>query len=111
MFTANDAVLLYERIANGSIFDAAWRDELFNDRMINWPRDRASNGASFTKIRAILDEEMDKTDLQLNEREDFLDQLRIVYKAGGYSWATDDFPQTFWGSLAGWAQFPHRFVL
>jgi hypothetical protein len=106
-FTANDAVLLYERIANGSIFNADWRDTLFNDRMINWPRDRSSSNATFTKIRALVDQEMDNTDLQTNERNDFLDQMRIVYKAGGYGWATDTFPETFWGSLAGWAQFPH----
>ncbi|MGP1309489.1 MAG: serine hydrolase [Phycisphaerales bacterium] len=110
-FTANDAVLLYERIANGSIFNTAWRDELFNDRMINWPRDRDSDGSAFISLRSLLDEEMDATDLQPNERADFLDQMRLAYKAGGYGWATKNFPETFWGSLAGWAQFPHITVL
>jgi hypothetical protein len=106
-FTANDAVLLYERIANGSIFNTDWRDELFDERMNNWPRDRNSSGATISELRAILEEEMDATDLQPNERADFLDAFRVAYKRGGYGWATKNFPETFWGSLAGWAQFPH----
>jgi hypothetical protein len=106
--TANDAVLLYERIGDSSIFNTSWRDILFNDHMNNWPRDRESEGVTFTKLRAILDEELDATNLYPNERADFLDAFRLAYKRGGYGVAAKDFPETFWRSLAGWAQFPHR---
>jgi hypothetical protein len=109
--TANDMTLLYERIGNSSIFSTSWRDRLFNDHMNNWPRDRESEGVTITKLRAILDEEMDATDLQPNERADFLDSFRVAYKRGGYFWVDKNFPETDWRSLAGWAQFPHRTMI
>lgn len=109
--TARDAVLLYERISNGSIFNADWRDDLFDQRMNNWPRDRNSSLSTYQQLRQILDEEMNATNLQPNEREDFLDAFRVAFKRGGYGWGTKTFPDAFWRSTAGWAQFPHITVI
>lgn len=108
--TARDAVLLYERISRGLIFTADWRDVLFNEHMLNWPQDRASGNRPWVRLRALLQEELDATDLTVAERAEFLDRFRLAYKAGGYGWNSpaNGYDNVAWLSIAGWSRLIHR---
>ena len=99
-FTATDAVRMYERIGDGSIFSAAWRDVLFDDHMLNWPLDRQA------ALNTIITQEVANTQLQPHEATTFRDTLRVAWKGGGYEWGG-----LHYRSQAGWARLPHRSVL
>ncbi|MCX7556218.1 serine hydrolase [Xanthomonadaceae bacterium JHOS43] len=112
-FTARDAVRLYERIGNGSIFNTTWRDRLFDEHMLNWPQDRNSSARPWPALRALMDAEFAATNLQTNERNDFRDSFRLALKPGGYSWdwPSEGYDNVAWRSMAGWARVPHRIVV
>ena len=104
--SADDLVQLYSTIAGGSIFSRTWMDILFNDHMLNWPGDRFDPDDPFARLRQVITQEMDNSDLSPNEREEFLSTVRVANKSGSYDWGS-----LRWRSTAGWASIPTRVVV
>ncbi|MCH8509269.1 MAG: serine hydrolase [Phycisphaerales bacterium] len=97
--TANDAVLFYERIADGTILDEFHRYELY--RLMTSHMDGTRDPWLSQLVRA----EAASTNLSSGEIEAFLDELEAAVKNGGY----------FCGgtlgryrSIAGWIRIPFR---
>lgn len=98
--TASQMTRLYEQIADGTHFDAAWRERL-HDLMANL--DEYGYGSSFATLDAVIAQETAATDLTATEIAQFREAMRLSFKPGGY--ACDGL---FWRTSAGLASVPFK---
>ncbi len=89
-FSATDAVDLYEKIADGSLFSELWRDQLF-DRMNN------------PSLNTVIDQEAVGLSLTPSEIAAFKSLTRMAAKAGSYGCSG-----TVWKPEGGWATIPFK---
>lgn len=98
--TAADAVLFYERIADGTILDEFHRGELF--RLM----DNHMDGNRLFRLVNLVRSEAESTNLSPGEIEAFLDELVAVRKAGAYD--CNVLNAMKYRADAGWIQIPFR---
>lgn len=99
-FSCRDAVNLYEKIADGSLFDQAWQDALY-DRMLNL-EDNVGWGL-YPTLSSVITQEAANTNLTASEIADFRAAVRFANKGGGYGCNG-----TTWRTEGGWVSLPFK---
>jgi hypothetical protein len=98
--TAGTMTRFYEQIADGTHFDATWRERL-HDLMANL--DESGYVGSFAMLDDIITQEAIFTDLTAAEVDDFREAMRMSFKPGGYACYG-----LFWRASAGLATVPFK---
>lgn len=102
--TAGELTSIYEKIANNTLFNEDWEDELYalmgNTTAFGYG---ANPGNWFYTLGQIINQEAAATDLTSREVTAFREALRYATKGGGY--ACGDLR---WRSAAGWARIPFK---
>lgn len=96
LFSARDAVDLYEGIADGTFFSQTWQDELFSI-MNNY--DELGN----SRITSIINQEAAGTNLTSAEITQFRNAFNSANKGGGYGCGNRE-----WRTDGGWASIPFK---
>jgi hypothetical protein len=103
--TAADLTSLYEQIADGSLFNSTWSEELFGimANVTDWGYGTNSDEA-FNTLRIVINEEAAQTNLTASEILDFRAALQFSAKGGDYGC-----DGVSWRSTAGWYSIPSKF--
>ncbi len=98
-FSCTDSANLYEKIADGSLFSEAWRDQLFA-RMANLD---AWGYGSYPTLSSVITQEAANTELTASEISAFRAAMRFANKGGGYSCNG-----TTYKTDGGWVSIPFK---